>query len=136
MNNDEILLIQNYLRDIFDNEEITIRKNSDSINITSFFVGTELSGYLSKDDDIDEDDISYSLTVPIDSPIDNSTELEKKIQSISKLKKIKISTRGAIEDSKEVSIINNEDEEEFLGVVFEDNDASCTFSMSILDFDL
>lgn len=136
MNNDEILLIQNYLRDIFDNEEITIRKNSDSINITSFFVGTELSGYLNKDDDIDEDDISYSLTVPIDSPIDNSTELEKKIQSISKLKKIKISTRGAIEDSKEVSIINNEDEEEFLGVVFEDNDASCTFSMSILDFDL
>lgn len=136
MNNDEILLIQNYLRDIFDNEEITIRKNSDSINITSFFVGTELSGYLSKDDDIDEDDISYSLTVPIDSPIDNSIELEKKIQSISKLKKIKISTRGAIEDSKEVSIINNEDEEEFLGVVFEDNDASCTFSMSILDFDL
>lgn len=136
MNNDEILLIQNYLRDIFDNEEITIRKNSDSINITSFFVGTELSGYLSKDDDIDEDDISYSLTVPIDSPIDNSTELEKKIQSISKLKKIKISTRGAIEDSKEVSIINDKDEEEFLGVVFEDNDASCTFSMSILDFDL
>tara|TARA_B100000427_G_scaffold276794_1_gene245878 strand:- start:355 stop:765 length:411 start_codon:yes stop_codon:yes gene_type:complete len=136
MNNDEILLIQNYLRDIFDNEEITIRKNSDSINITSFFVGTELSGYLNKDDDIDEDDISYSLTVPIDSPIDNSTELEKKIQSISKQKKIKISTRGAIEDSKEVSIINNEDEEEFLGVVFEDNDASCTFSMSILDFDL
>lgn len=136
MNNDEILLIQNYLRDIFDNEEITIRKNSDSINITSFFVGTELSGYLNKDDDIDEDDISYSLTVPIDSPIDNSIELEKKIQSISKLKKIKISTRGAIEDSKEVSIINDKDEEEFLGVVFEDNDASCTFSMSILDFDL
>jgi len=136
MNNDEILLIQNYLRDIFDNEEITIRKNSDSINIASFFVGTELSGYLNKDDDIDEDDISYSLTVPIDSPIDNSIELEKKIQSISKLKKIKISTRGAIEDSKEVSIINDKDEEEFLGVVFEDNDASCTFSMSILDFDL
>ncbi len=136
MNNDEILLIQNYLRDIFDNEEITIRKNSDSINTTNFFIGTELSGYLNKDDDIDEDDISYSLTVPIDSPIDNSIELEKKIQSISKLKKIKISTRGAIEDSKEVSIINNEDEEEFLGVVFEDNDASCTFSMSILDFDL
>ena len=136
MNNDEILLIQNYLRDIFDNEEITIRKNSDSINITSFFVGTELSGYLNKDDDIDEDDISYSLTVPIDSPIDNSIELEKKIQSISKLKKIRISARGAIEDSKEVSIISGEDEEEFLGVVFEDNDASCTFSMSILDFDL
>ena len=136
MNNDEILLLQNYLRDIFDNEEITIRKNSDSINIMNFFIGTELLGYLNKDDDIDEDDISYSLTVPIDSPIDNTKELEKKIQNISKLKKIRISTRGAIEDSKEVSIISGEDEEEFLGVVFEDNDASCTFSMSILDFDL
>jgi hypothetical protein len=136
MNNDEILLLQNYLRDIFDNEEITIRKNSDSINITNFFIGTELLGYLNKDDDIDEDDVSYSLTVPIDSPIDNTKELEKKIQNISKLKKIRISTRGAIEDSKEVSIISGEDEEEFLGVVFEDNDASCTFSMSILDFDL
>ena len=28
------------------------------------------------------------------------------------------------------------DEEEFIGVVFRDNDASSTFSMSILDFDL
>jgi len=136
MNNDEILLIQNYLRDVFDNEEITIRKNSDSINIMNFFISTELLGYLNKDDDIDEDDISYSLTVPIDSSIDNSKEIEEKIQSISKMKKIKISNRGAIEDSKEVCIINGEDEEEFLGVVFEDNDASCTFSMSILDFDL
>ena len=136
MNNDEILIIQNYLRDIFDNEEITIRKNSDLINSTNFFVGTELLGHLNKDDDIDEDDISYSLTIPIDSPIDSNEELVKKIQSISKIKKIRISNRGAIEDSKEVSITNGEDEEEFLGVVFEDNDASCTFSMSILDFDL
>ena len=29
MNNDEILLIQNYLRDIFDNEEISIRKEQE-----------------------------------------------------------------------------------------------------------
>ena len=136
MNNDEILIIQNYLRDIFDNEEITIRKNSDLINITIFFVGTELLGHLNKDDDIDEDDISYSLTIPIDSPINSNEELVEKIQSISKIKKIRISNRGAIEDSKEISITNGEDEEEFLGVVFEDNDASCTFSMSILDFDL
>ena len=33
-------------------------------------------------------------------------------------------------------ILNENDEEEFIGVVFRDNDASCTFSMSILDFDL
>ena len=29
MNNDEILLIQNYLRDLFDNEDISIRKEQD-----------------------------------------------------------------------------------------------------------
>ena len=29
MNNDEILLIQNYLRDIFDNENLSVRKDQD-----------------------------------------------------------------------------------------------------------
>ena len=29
MNNDEILIIQNYLRDIFDNEDISVRKDQD-----------------------------------------------------------------------------------------------------------
>ena len=56
--------------------------------------------------------------------------------AIAKKKKIIISDRGSIEDSKEVSILNSQNEEEFLGVIFRDNDASCTFSVSILDFDL
>ena len=68
--------------------------------------------------------------------INNSEDLQNKIQSISKKKRIIISDRGAIEDSKEVSIITVDNEEEFLGIIFEDNDASCIFSMSILDFDL
>ncbi len=136
MKNDEILLIQNYLRDVFDNEEISIRKEQEVPPLAKFFVGKEAIGYLKKDDDPDEDDISYSLTVFVESEINNSENLHSKIQSLSKKKRIIISDRGAIEDSKEVSIITADNEEEFLGIIFEDNDASCIFSMSILDFDL
>ena len=136
MNNDEILIIQNYLRDIFDNEDISVRKDQDVPPTASIFISSEAIGNLQKDDDPDEEDISYSLTIPIDHSIADKENLETNIQSLSKKKKIIISDRGSIEDSKEVLIINENAEEEFIGVVFRDNDASCTFSMSILDFDL
>ena len=136
MNNDEILIIQNYLRDIFDNEDISVRKDQDAPSTASIFISSEAIGNLQKDDDPDEEDISYSLTIPIDHSITDKENLEINIQSLSKKKKIIISDRGSIEDSKEVLILNENDEEEFIGVVFRDNDASCTFSMSILDFDL
>ena len=136
MNNDEILIIQNYLRDIFDNEDISVRKDQDVQPAASIFISSEAIGNLQKDDDPDEEDISYSLTIPIDHSIADKENLETNIQSLSKKKKIIISDRGSIEDSKEVLILNENDEEEFIGVVFRDNDASCTFSMSILDFDL
>ena len=136
MNNDEILIIQNYLRDIFDNEDISVRKDQDDPQAASIFISSEAIGSLQKDDDPDEEDISYSLTIPIDHSITDKENLETNIQSLSKKKKIIISDRGSIEDSKEVLILNENSEEEFIGVVFRDNDASCTFSMSILDFDL
>jgi hypothetical protein len=136
MNNDEILIIQNYLRDIFDNEDISVRKDQDVPPTASIFISSEAIGSLQKDDDPDEEDISYSLTIPIDYSITDKENLESNIQSLSKKKKIIISDRGSIEDSKEVLILNENAEEEFIGVVFRDNDASCTFSMSILDFDL
>ena len=136
MNNDEILIIQNYLRDIFDNEDISVRKDQDIPPTASIFIFSEAIGSLQKDDDPDEEDISYSLTIPIDYSITDKENLETNIQSLSKKKKIIISDRGSIEDSKEVLILNENAEEEFIGVVFRDNDASCTFSMSILDFDL
>ena len=136
MNNDEILIIQNYLRDIFDNEDISVRKDQDVPPTASIFISSEAIGSLQKDDDPDEEDISYSLTIPIDYSITDKENLETNIQSLSKKKKIIISDRGSIEDSKEVLILNENDEEEFIGVVFRDKDASCTFSMSILDFDL
>ena len=136
MNNDEILIIQNYLRDIFDNEDISVRKDQDVPPTASIFISSEAIGSLQKDDDPDEEDISYSLTIPIDYSINDKENLESNIQSLSKKKKIIISDRGSIEDSKEVLILSENADEEFIGVVFRDNDASCTFSMSILDFDL
>ena len=136
MNNDEILIIQNYLRDIFDNEDISVRKDQDVPPTASIFISSEAIGSLQKDDDSDEEDISYSLTIPIDYSITDKENLESNIQSLSKKKKIIISDRGSIEDSKEVLILSENADEEFIGVVFRDNDASCTFSMSILDFDL
>ena len=64
MNNDEILLIQNYLRDLFDNEDISIRKEQDIPPSASLYVFSESIGSIQKDDDPDEEDISYSLTIP------------------------------------------------------------------------
>ena len=136
MNNDEILLIQNYLRDIFDNENLSVRKDQDIPPTASLFIFSEAIGSLQRDDDPDEEDISYSLSMPIEYSINDTENLMKNIQYISQKKKIIISDRGSIKDSKEVSIVNENNEEEFLGVIFKDNDASCTFSMSILDFDL
>ena len=136
MNNDEILIIQNYLRDIFDNEDISVRKDQDVPPTASIFISSEAIGSLQKDDDPDEEDISYSLTIPIDYSITDKENLESNIQSLSKKKKIIISDRGSIEDSKEVLILSENAEEEFIVVVFRDNDSSCKFSISILDFDL
>ena len=136
MNNDEILLIQNYLRDIFDNENLSVRKDQDIPPTASLFIFSEAIGSLQRDDDPDEEDISYSLSMPIEYSINDTENIMKNIQHISQKKKIIISDRGSIKDSKEISIVNENNEEEFLGVIFKDNDASCTFSMSILDFDL
>ena len=41
MNNDEILIIQNYLRDIFDNEDISVRKDQDVPPTASIFISSE-----------------------------------------------------------------------------------------------
>ena len=40
MNNDEILIIQNYLRDIFDNEDISVRKDQDFPPTASIFISS------------------------------------------------------------------------------------------------
>ena len=102
MNNDEILLIQNYLRDLFDNEDISVRKEQDIPPSASLYVFSESIGSIQKDDDPDEEDISYSLTIPIDIPISDSQGLESNIQSISKKKKIIISAFQDLEGTLDI----------------------------------
>ena len=86
MNNDEILLIQNYLRDIFDNENLSVRKDQDIPPTASLFIFSEAIGSLQRDDDPDEEDISYSLSMPIEYSINDTENLMKNIQHISQKK--------------------------------------------------
>ena len=149
MKNDEVLSIQSYLRKVFENDSINLRKKDSEGNILNFFVGEENFGEISKDIDPDELDISYSLNVPLKKSLKDTDSLENTLRNIFENSKIILSERGSIEDSKEVVISNTsldlddyeeetmwDGEDEFIGVVFEDDNDSCTFSMSILDFDL
>ena len=49
--------------------------------------------------------------------------------------KIFLTGRGSIDDSQEVYLKRAEDDE-YIGIVYKNDDASYTFTMSILDFDL
>ena len=46
-----------------------------------------------------------------------------------------LSGRGSIGDSQEV-YLSQGDEKEYIGIIYKDDSASYTFTMSILDFDL
>ncbi|MEE3165425.1 MAG: DUF3126 family protein, partial [Pseudomonadota bacterium] len=76
------------------------------------------------------------LNVPLKKSLKDSDSLENTLRKIFENSKIILSERGSIEDSKEVSISKTDGDNEFIGVIFEDDIDSCTFSMSILDFDL
>ena len=136
MKNDEVLSIQSYLRMVFENDSINLRKKDSEDNMVDFFVSEENFGEISKDIDPDELDISYSLNVPLKKSLKDTDSLENTLRKIFGNSKIILSERGSIEDSKEVTISKTDGDDEFIGVVFEDNNDSCTFSMPILDFDL
>ena len=86
--------------------------------------------------DPDELDTSYSLNVPLKKSLKDTDSLENTLKKIFENSKIILSERGSIEDSKEVAISKTDGDDEFIGVVFEDDNDSCSFSMPILDFDL
>ena len=136
MKNDEILSIQSYLRMVFENDSINLRKKDSEDSIVDFFVSEENFGEISKDIDPDELDISYSLNVPLKKSLKDTDSLENTLRKIFENSKIILSERGSIKDSKEVFISKTDGDDEFIGVIFEDDNDSCTFSMSILDFDL
>ena len=71
MQNDEILIVQNYLRETFSNDEIQIRKSDSDTNLCNIFINNISVGNIFRDEDPDDDEISYSLNIPISLSSDN-----------------------------------------------------------------
>ena len=135
MQNDEILIVQNYLRETFSNEEIQIRKSDSDTNLCNIFINNISVGNIFRDEDPDDDEISYSLNIPISLSSDNEMTHNQYLIKLFNNNNIILSGRGSIGDSQEV-YLNQGDEKEYIGIIYKDDSASYTFTMSILDFDL
>ena len=135
MQNDEILIVQNYLRETFSNDEIQIRKLDSDTNLCNIFINNISVGNILRDEDPDDDEISYSLNIPISLSSDNEMTHNQYLIKLCNNNNIILSGRGSIGDSQEV-YLNQGDEKEYIGIIYKDDSASYTFTMSILDFDL
>lgn len=135
MQNDEILIVQNYLRETFSNDEIQIRKSDSDTNLCNIFINNISVGNIFRDEDPDDDEISYSLNIPIYLSSDNEMTHNQYLIKLFNNNNIILSGRGSIGDSQEV-YLNQGDEKEYIGIIYKDDSASYTFTMSILDFDL
>ena len=135
MQNDEILIVQNYLRETFSNDEIQIRKSDTDTNLCNIFINNISVGNIFRDEDPDDDEISYSLNIPISLSSDNEMTHNQYLIKLFNNNNIILSGRGSIGDSQEV-YLNQGDEKEYIGIIYKDDSASYTFTMSILDFDL
>ena len=135
MQNDEILVVQNYLRETFSNDEIQIRKSDSDTNLCNIFINNISVGNIFRDEDPDDDEISYSLNIPISLSSDNEMTHNQYLIKLFNNNNIILSGRGSIGDSQEV-YLNQGDEKEYIGIIYKDDSASYTFTMSILDFDL
>ena len=135
MQNDEILIVQNYLRETFSNDEIQIRKSDSDTNLCNIFINNISVGNILRDEDPDDDEISYSLNIPISLSSDNKMTHNQYLIKLFNNNNIILSGRGSIGDSQEV-YLNQGDEKEYIGIIYKDDSASYTFTMSILDFDL
>jgi len=135
MQNDEILIVQNYLRKTFSNDEIQIRKSDSDTNLCNIFINNISVGNIFRDEDPDDDEISYSLNIPISLSSDNEMTHNQYLIKLFNNNNIILSGRGSIGDSQEV-YLNQGDEKEYIGIIYKDDSASYTFTMSILDFDL
>lgn len=135
MQNDEILIVQNYLRETFSNDEIQIRKSDSDTNLCNIFINNISVGNILRDEDPDDDEISYSLNIPISLSSENEMTHNQYLIKLFNNNNIILSGRGSIGDSQEV-YLNQGDEKEYIGIIYKDDSASYTFTMSILDFDL
>ena len=135
MQNDEILIVQNYLRQTFSNDEIQIRKSDLELGSCNIFIKNVSVGEIFRDEDPDDDETSYSLNIPISLSSDSKITHSQYLKKLFNNNDISLSGRGSIDDSQEV-YLNRNDENEYIGIIYKDDSASFTFTMSILDFDL
>ena len=135
MQNDEILIVQNYLRETFSNDEIQIRKSDSDINLCNIFISNISVGNILRDEDPDDDEISYSLNIPISLSSDNEMTHSQYLAKLFNNDNIILSGRGSIDDSQEV-YLKQDNDKEYIGIIYKDDSASFSFTMSILDFDL
>ena len=135
MKNNEILIVQDYLKITFGNEEIQIRKPETENDLNSIFINNSRVGNIFRDIDPDDKEVTYTISIPISLSSDNNVSHQQYLIDLLGTDKIFLSGRGSIDDSQEVYLRRNEDDE-YIGIIYKNDDASYTFTMSILDFDL
>ena len=135
MKNNEILIVQDYLKITFGNEEIQIRKPETENDLNSIFINNSRVGNIFRDIDPDDKEVTYTLSIPISLSSDNNVSHQQYLIDLLGTDKIFLTGRGSIADSQDVYLRRNEDDE-YIGIIYKNDDSSYTFTMSILDFDL
>ena len=135
MKNNEILIVQDYLKITFGNEEIQIRKPETENDLNSIFINNSRVGNIFRDIDPDDKEVTYTVSIPISLSSDNNISHQQYLIDLLGTDKIFLTGRGSIDDSQEVYLRRNEDDE-YIGIIYKNDDSSYTFTMSILDFDL
>tara|TARA_B100000674_G_scaffold26743_1_gene18653 strand:- start:96 stop:503 length:408 start_codon:yes stop_codon:yes gene_type:complete len=135
MKNDEILIVQDYLRITFGNEDIQIRKPESDDDLNSIFIKNSRIGNIFRDIDPDDKEVTYTVSIPISLSGDNDLSHQQYLINLLGTDKIFLTGRGSIDDSQEVYLRRSEDDE-YIGIIYKNDDTSFTFTMSILDFDL
>ena len=135
MKNNEILIVQDYLKITFGNEEIQIRKPETENDLNSIFINNSRVGNIFRDIDPDDKEVTYTISIPISLSSDNNVSHQQYLIDLLGTDKIFLTGRGSIDDSQEVYLRRSEDDE-YIGINYKNDDSSYTFTMSILDFDL
>ena len=111
MKNNEILIVQDYLKITFGNEEIQIRKPETENDLNSIFINNSRVGNIFRDIDPDDKEVTYTISIPISLSSDNNVSHQQYLIDLLGTDKIFLTGRGSIDDSQEVYLRRNEDDE-------------------------
>ena len=124
----EIEKVQNYLRRLFGNPEISLTPRMQREDMAEVYINGDLNGMLSLD--TEDGDRSYNLQIGV--PEREFGPAQEWLKRVLRNPRIKVLARPKKKDSAEVFI-----GEEFIAVLFlEDGGKSFAFQMAILDTDV